>query len=257
MWTMRNSHPRVLGALPRGMGSRHRVMTNFLMRECALVSIALCGWTHAQTTHPSPERTPASALVSTMEPSDLNGFEGYPEAVRRLIETCLALTKQNLTYTYGSADPAKGGMDCSGTIYYVLRNMGVPEVPRTASAQYVWTRKAGAFSAVIGRSMKTFELDALQPGDLLFWTGTYATPVDPPVTHSMIYLGKRKKDGKPVMFGASNGRSYDGKAMWGVSVFDFKIPKARPKTEGGIAASPSSVFIGYAPIPGLKTTKPM
>jgi cell wall-associated NlpC family hydrolase len=40
--------------------------------------------------------------------------------VRQIIERGLDLTKQNLNYTYGSADPANGGMDCSGFVYYVL-----------------------------------------------------------------------------------------------------------------------------------------
>ena len=202
---------------------------------------------------PKPTSAPSTLPVASIETSQLVGFTDYPQAVRTLIEESLALTKQNLTYTYGSADPTRGGMDCSGTIYYVLRKIGVQDVPRSASAQYLWTRKAGTFDAVISRKMQSFEMEALQPGDLLFWTGTYATEVDPPVTHSMIYLGKRKKDGKPLMFGASDGRSYDGKQMWGVSVFDFTIPKAKAKGD----AKPSSVFIGYATIPGLKAAAPL
>jgi len=217
-----------------------------------LILLAFCGGAHGQLTEPAPSPTP----VASMETSELQGFDEYPEEVQRLIKTGLELTKQNLTYTYGSADPSKGGMDCSGTIYYVLRKIGVKPVPRSASAQYLWTRKAGTFASVISRKMNSFELEALQPGDLLFWTGTYATSVDPPVTHSMIYLGKRKMDGKQVMFGASNGRSYDGEAMSGVSVFDFRIPKAMTNTEGEAIPLPSSVFIGYAPIPGLKAAEP-
>lgn len=193
------------------------------------------------------------ATVSTLSTDELAGYEDYPEEVKRLVETALALTEMNLTYMYGSADPAQGGMDCSGTIYYVLRSLGVVGVPRTASAQYLWTRKAGTFEAVISRKMDSYELQALRPGDLLFWTGTYATPVDPPVTHSMIYLGKLKDDGRPVMFGASNGRPYANKRMWGVSVFDFRIPQLPVPASEGQAVRSSSVFIGYARIPGMQT----
>jgi hypothetical protein len=199
----------------------------------------------------SPKPVPSPAPVTPMETSELRGFDKYPEAVRRLINAGLALTKQNLAYKFGSADPAKGGMDCSGTVYFVLRQAGIVDVPRSASGQYVWTRKAGTFLSVISRKMDSFELKALEPGDLLFWSGTYATDVDPPVTHTMIYLGKRKKDGKPVMFGASDGRSYDGKGRWGVSVFDFQIPK--PAVKG--ATIPPAAFIGYARIPGLDTAQ--
>ncbi len=217
----------------------------------------ISGWAHAQvipqaasptprpSVFPKPSATPTP--VASMEPSELRGFGEYPEAVKKLITEGLALTKQNLTYKFGSADPTKGGMDCSGTIYFVLRQQGIMDVPRSASGQYLWARKAGTFLSVISRKMDSYELKALKPGDLLFWSGTYATDVDPPVTHSMIYLGKRKRDGKPVMFGASDGRSYDGKSRWGVSVFDFRIPK--PAVKG--ATIPPSVFVGYARIPGL------
>ena len=71
-------------------------------------------------------------------------------------------------------------------------------------------RKAGNFRAVLSRDIDSFELNELKPGDLLFWTGTYDVEKDPPVTHTMIYLGKEKKTGKPVMVGASDGRTFEG-----------------------------------------------
>lgn len=184
-------------------------------------------------------------VVASIETGELEDFDANPPEVRALIEKALALTKRNLGYKYGSSEPENGGMDCSGTIFHVLEEMGVDDVPRTASDQYVWARKTGDFQAVVSRSEDSFELDALRPGDLLFWTGTYEIDRDPPVTHTMIYLGELKSDGRPVMFGASDGRTFDGRKMSGVSVFDFRIPKA--PSEGG----PGSVFVGYAPIPGL------
>ena len=209
--------------------------------------LGFCGLAFAETPIPdSIPRTPAS-----LNSDELKGFAENPPAVCALLEECLALTKQNLGYKYGSSDPALGGMDCSGTIYYVLQKRGLKDVPRTASGQYVWARKADNFEAVISKKKDSFELDALRPGDLLFWTGTYSTDRDPPVSHTMIYLGKRKSDGKQVMFGASDGRSYDGRKIWGVSVFDFVLPKAVKKPPAGGTAAPGSVFIGYANIPGL------
>ena len=210
--------------------------------------LGFCGLLCAEVT--VPETSPSGS--ASLESTELEGFSENPPAVRALLEQCLALTKQNLGYKLGSADPAQGGMDCSGTIYYVLQQAGIPEVPRTASEQYVWARKADNFEAVISRKKDSFELDALRPGDLLFWTGTYGTERDPPVTHTMIYLGERKSDGKQVMFGSSDGRSYDGRKIWGVSVFDFTISKAKPQPVAGGAVGPGSVFIGYAKIPGLK-----
>jgi len=211
------------------------------------VLLGFCGLLCAET----PEQTSDSARHTTasLDAAELEEFTDNPPAVRALLEQCLALTRQNLDYKFGSADPAQGGMDCSGTVYYILLESGIKDVPRTSSEQYVWARKADNFEAVVSRKKDSFELDALRPGDLLFWTGTYSTDRDPPVTHTMIYLGKRKSDGKQVMFGASDGRTYDGRKIWRVSVFDFTIAKAKPAADD--SATPGSVFIGYANIPGL------
>jgi len=120
-------------------------------------------------------------------------------------------------------------------------------VPRDSSQQYVWVRKAGDFKAVVGRKEDSFEFDDLKPGDLLFWRGTYNIDRDPPITHTMIYLGREKRTNKRVMVGSSDGRTYDGKQRWGVSVFDFKMPP--PPKSGDAKISP--VFVGYGPMPGL------
>ena len=167
--------------------------------------------------------------------------------MRKIIDTALELTTRNLDYKYGSADPAQGGMDCSGFVFYVLSQNGVRDVPRDSSQQYVWLRKAGNFKAVNSRNEDTFELNELVPGDLLFWTGTYAIERDPPITHAMIYLGRKKGSNQRIMVGASDGRTYEGESRYGVSIFDFKIPKPAKTNEG--RTSPN--FIGYGHIPGL------
>ena len=210
---------------------------------------------------PSPTETPTATPAETPEPArgkkgwpnaslspdQIEGYQNDPPKVRQILDAGLALTKENLGYTYGSADPKNGGMDCSGFVYYVLKQNGFPDVPRDSSQQYVWVRKAGDFKAVVGRKEDSFELDDLKPGDLLFWKGTYNIDRDPPITHSMIYLGREKRTNKRVMVGSSDGRTYDGKQRWGVSVFDFKMPP--PPKSGDAKISP--VFVGYGRIPGL------
>ena len=199
----------------------------------------------------SPPERPASGKKgwpnASLSPDQIAEYDSYPLKVRQIIDAGLALTKQNLGYTYGSADPANGGMDCSGFVYYVLKQNGSPDVPRDSSQQYVWVRKGGNFQAVVSRKEDSFELDDLKPGDLLFWRGTYNIDRDPPITHSMIYLGREKRTNKRVMVGSSDGRTYDGKQRWGVSVFDFKLPP--PPKSGDAKISP--VFVGYGRIPGL------
>jgi peptidoglycan DL-endopeptidase CwlO len=197
----------------------------------------------------SAERAPGKKAWPnvSLSPDAIEGYEKYPPKVRQILDAGLALTKENLGYTYGSADPADGGMDCSGFIYYVLKQNGFPDVPRDSSQQYVWVRKAGDFNAVVSRKEDSFELNDLKPGDLLFWRGTYNIDRDPPITHTMIYLGREKRTNKRVMVGSSDGRTYDGKQRWGVSVFDFKMPP--PPQSGDARISP--VFVGYGRIPGL------
>jgi peptidoglycan DL-endopeptidase CwlO len=189
------------------------------------------------------------APMATIKPEALREFSEQPPEVQGLIRSSLALTEQNLSYKYGSADPAAGGMDCSGFIYYVLSNAGYKDVPRDSSGQYEWVRKNSNFHAVLSRSGESFELNDLRPGDLLFWSGTYKVDREIPITHVMIYLGKEKSTDKPVMVGATDGRSYNGVRRFGVSVFDFKMPSGQPnKEDPGLTAK----FEGYASIPGLR-----
>ena len=196
---------------------------------------------------PEPARGKKGWPNASLSPDQIANYDSDPPKVRQILEAGLALTKENLGYTYGSADPANGGMDCSGFVYYVLKQNGFPDVPRDSSQQYVWVRKGGNFKAVVSRKEDSFELDDLKPGDLLFWSGTYNIDRDPPITHSMIYLGREKRTNKRVMIGSSDGRTYDGKQRWGVSVFDFKMPP--PPKSGDAKISPS--FVGYGRIPGL------
>lgn len=80
-------------------------------------------------------------------------------------------------------------MDCSGTIYYVLTSSGITDVPRSSNLQYQWVETKGHLY---------------------------------PVTNSQS-IGKNKA-GQPLMAGASNGRAYKGRKIYGISVFDFKVP---------------------------------
>ncbi|MEY2492756.1 MAG: peptidoglycan DL-endopeptidase CwlO [Verrucomicrobiota bacterium] len=139
-------------------------------------------------------------------------------------------------------------MDCSGFVYYVLKQNGIGEVPRDSSQQYVWLRRAGKFEPVLSRKEDSFELEDLKPGDLLFWTGTYSIERDPPITHAMIYLGREKKTGARVMVGSSDGRVYQGQSRNGVSVFDFRVERR----ENGDNSKLRPTFIGYGRIPGLR-----
>lgn len=177
---------------------------------------------------------------ATIPETDLVGFSNYSPAVQRGLRLLLTLTRMNLHYQYGSANPKLGGMDCSGTIYYVLNTIGIKNVPRSSDWQYEWISRQGHAHLVsdTAQSIDSQEFADLHPGDLLFWAGTYAIQRDINITHVMMYLGKNQA-GKPLMAGASNGRTYQGRKIYGVSVFDFKVPD----TDGH--------FVGYGCVPGL------
>ncbi|MEP6604145.1 MAG: NlpC/P60 family protein [Spartobacteria bacterium] len=200
---------------------------------------------------PSPGPTPPAKAkgegkTASISAEQIGGYEGYPANIRKVLDLSLGLTTQNLGYKYGSADPANGGMDCSGFIHYVLSKSGMTDVPRDAREQYIWVRKAGLFQAVLAHRDDSFEMDALKPGDLLFWSGTYVVDRDPAITHTMIYLGREKGTNQRLMVGSSDGRSYKGQQQFGVSVFDFKV--TRPKSDDRTGP----MFVGYARIPNLK-----
>lgn len=190
-----------------------------------------------------PKSEPRVAAVSSIDPEVLEGFENYAPQVQQLVRDALALTKLNLTYTFGSSNPKQGGMDCSGTIVHLLNGLGLKGVPRQSNEICGWVQN----NTLLHRtekadSLKHPEFASLQPGDLLFWSGTYETsPRAIPVTHVMLYLGKMKKTGRPLMFGASDGRVYQGEKRTGVSVFDLTIPKETSKSK----------FYGYGLIPGV------
>ena len=140
---------------------------------------------------------------------------------------------RDVRYRYGGADPAKGGVDCSGATYFIMREAGL-KPPRTSAAQYDWVKAAGDITPVPEGidSLDGPAFEKLRPGDLLFWTGTYQ-PTDgrkSKVTHVQLYLGREKEDGKHVMIGASDGRTYRGVQRDGFGVFELRLPRKGSKS---------------------------
>lgn len=204
----------------------------------------------AETPAPQPaKKVEHPVAVSTLAIEDLAGFAEYPEQIQSIVRKSLELTTLNLRYQFGSSDPKSGGMDCSGTVYKVLHGEGFKDTPRQSDEICRWVMDhAALYRTEYPESFNTPAFSAIKPGDLVFWSGTYetATPRELPISHVMIYLGKRKSDGKPILFGASDGRTYDGQRRNGVSVFDFHIPKRGDK---------ASIY-GYGRVPGLLKSAP-
>lgn len=184
------------------------------------------------------------ALITVDE---LKGFEALPEDRQKIIRKAIEVAKESpwLPYRFGGSSPADGGFDCSGAMYYVMTQVGI-DPPRTSANQYLWLKEEDRLNEIAASvtSLDDPGMKALQPGDLLFWGGTYE-PTDGRtvnITHVALFLGHEKKDGRAVMINATDGRSYRGTKANGYGVYDFRLP-----LEGG-----RSVFMGYGTPPGIK-----
>ncbi len=212
-------------------------LTNFkgypLLKATFFLLLTLISFSATAETNTSQE-------PETISSSALQDFNLNSDKVKTLINLGLEMAGKNLHYQYGGANPKMGGMDCSGTIYYMLNKEGITDVPRSSHLIYQWVWKKGHFYPVNGKKMDSFEFAHLHPGDLLFWSGTYAVDRDPNVTHVMLYIGKNEA-GDSLMMGASDGRSYKGRKIDGVSVFDFKLPAPNSKSR----------FLGYSCTPEI------
>ncbi len=180
------------------------------------------------------------AVTRSVPVSHLANYRHYPANVRKVIVSAMHLSKKHLTYRFGSDNPKFGGMDCSGVIYYLLKQIKNVYVPRDSYEMYFWLLHAGKMHHVTSYNFHSYQFRDLRPGDLLFWTGTYFTHRKPPITHVMMYLGENKNN-EPLMFGSSDGGIYKDKEMWGVSVFDFILPHRGERVH----------FVGYGCIPGF------
>ncbi|MCW1883791.1 NlpC/P60 family protein [Luteolibacter flavescens] len=183
---------------------------------------------------PSPARPGKIAATELKEYAALEGTR------KKIVDEALELAARDtwLRYRFGSAEPESGGLDCSGSVYFVLQQAGI-QPPRSSAAQFTWVKDRGALKEVSSSITSTEDaaLKDMKPGDLMFWSGTYE-PKDGrtvPVSHVQIFLGHEKATGKPVMVGASDGRTYRGTKREGYGVFDFKLPKAGSKAK----------FLGY------------
>lgn len=183
------------------------------------------------------------AVIST---TDLVEFETLPADRKKLIETAILVAKDSpwLPYKFGGSSPADGGFDCSGAMYFVMNKTGL-KPPRTSADQYLWLKEKKRLHepATAAKSLEDEGMKRLRPGDLLFWSGTYE-PTDgrkANITHIAIFLGREKKDQRPVMINATDGRSYRGKKANGYGVYDFSLPKEGSKSR----------FVGYGSPPGI------
>ena len=103
-----------------------------------------------------------------MLPEEIAGLDSYDPKLQEMIRKALALTTQNLRYQFGSSDPKAGGMDCSGTMFRVLSDSGIKDVPRQSDEICRWVmRGTMIYRTEDVSSLKDAAFSALKPGDLL------------------------------------------------------------------------------------------
>ena len=93
-------------------------------------------------------------------------------------------------YVWGGSDPSTS-FDCSGFVCYVLTHSGFFNMPRIAAQD-------------IFDLCRYIDASDAQPGDLIFFTGTYN--LDSPVTHVGIYAGNGQMIhcGDPIQYSSIN-----------------------------------------------------
>jgi peptidoglycan DL-endopeptidase CwlO len=185
------------------------------------------------------------AIIKT---SELAEFGSLPEDRQKLIEVAIAIATDSpwLPYLPGGVSPADGGFDCSGATYFIMSRAGL-DPPRSSGWQMDWLKKNDRLHPVPtdARDRNHESFSNLLPGDLLFWAREDQDR-NLQVHHVAMFLGTEKRDGRAVMIGSTDGRSYRGQVANGYGVHDFRIP----------AKDSPSMLIGYGTPPGIALHAP-
>ena len=117
--------------------------------------------------------TPVSAEALKVAQNIATEDTPVVEATKSLGDQIVAKAKTCMGVPYVRGGESMKGFDCSGLVYYVLKNLGYSP-NRTAATQY----KMGSY---VSKS-------TLKPGDLVFFAGTYKSGI----SHVGIYVGDGK-----------------------------------------------------------------
>ncbi|MES2997359.1 MAG: NlpC/P60 family protein [Verrucomicrobiota bacterium] len=198
---------------------------------------------HAQEPPADPAES-NNGPPATLATTDLKEFPDLPADRKKLIAAALEEAKPDrwLKYKMAGDDPAEGGFDCSGAMYFVMRKLRM-DPPRTAAGQLEWLEKNDRLHVPPTRVPAPDDafFKDLTPGDLLFWGHSAEGDNPQVVTHVAMYLGREKKDGRKVMINATDGRSYRGEKANGYGVYDFYLPHENSR----------ALFLGYGTPPGI------
>ena len=137
---------------------------------------------YMQTLGNRPDLFPNGSYPHASTPKEPTYYEIPPEALKdEAFAAMIAEAEKYVGYPYvwGGSSPSTS-FDCSGFVSYVLTNSGLYNTGRLGAQ--------GLYNI-------STRVSNPQPGDLVFFTGTYDTPG---VSHVGIYVGE-DGDGSPVM----------------------------------------------------------
>ena len=183
---------------------------------------------------PDPKKKKTPNKSNFRPPRTVNEIGG-PPTLENLRASAHVLAREGLKYKFGRENPDQGGMDCSGTIEWLLTRMGIEGVPRTSYDQYEWLKRKKLLDDVQGKSASRKLLKKLSPGDLIFWGSTWRSGHK--VSHVMIYMGWNPDTKKHYVFGA-RGKLSKGILGNGVDVFELDPDRGK--------------LIAHGKIPGLQ-----
>jgi len=103
-----------------------------------------------------------------------------------LLKVADDLAQMNLPYLWAGADPSQGGLDCSGFMIYVFKKAWGIDLPDESGKQLDYCYKHGK---VWTADSKDFKVSMIQPGDLVFISGTRVSDRPSPITHVMMVAG--------------------------------------------------------------------
>lgn len=180
------------------------------------------------------EAEPVISPASVVVPPPPSGVG--PATIEELRRRAEFLASRGLNYRFGGDHPSEGGMDCSGTMQFLLKSIGYDDIPRTSYDQFEWLKQQGTLRRVGFFRGPAKAVRNFRPGDLIFWGGTYNSGHR--VSHVMIYMGQ-SRSGTHYVFGA-RGKKVKGLNGNGVDIFEY-----RPESTGG-------KLLGYGPLPGMR-----
>ena len=107
------------------------------------------------------------------------------ERINLLVDECNRLIDKRMPYIWGGDNPEQGGMDCSGSIQYILRPLGLYDaIDRTAQGIYLkmvdWN-----YSRMEGGLSSCEEILAKNAGICVFYGKSTSK-----ITHIAITIGK-------------------------------------------------------------------